>query len=60
MMDEAEEVDDVNVERPTKRKSKNPDQYKRNKIKAAKLTGSPHVNHRNKEVPALVVGEPCK
>ncbi|XP_025407208.1 uncharacterized protein LOC112681161, partial [Sipha flava] len=32
----------------------------RNIIKSAKLTGSSYVNHRKKQVPALIVGEPCR
>lgn len=43
-----------------KRKIKNTHLYQRNIIKSPKLTGSSYMNHRKKQVPALIVGEPCQ
>jgi len=49
-----------NDDQTRKRKNKNTHLYQRNIIKSAKLTGSSYVNHRKKQVPALIVGEPCR
>jgi len=49
-----------NDDQTRKRKTKNTHLYQRNIIKSAKLIGSSYVNHRKKEVPALIVGESCR
>lgn len=48
------------IEEVAGRKVKAPDQYKRNIIKKARLSGDPYVSHKNVEKPGLNVGPPCK
>ena len=43
-----------------KKKMRNPDDYKRNKIKKFKLTGVAYENHRGQKVDAKSIGDPCR
>jgi hypothetical protein len=38
----------------------NKDEYKREKIKKAKLKGLQHINHKGRNVPAKKQGDDCK
>lgn len=50
-------MDEDNVSRKRKRNDVN---YRKNKIKVARLKGESHVNHVGKQIAAKTIGEACR